>query len=47
MLKLVNPEYVIPAHAGIEKTKYLKELCERLKIGKAILVSNGDRIHLE
>jgi len=47
MLKMLNPEFLIPAHAGIDKTQHLKNLSERLNIGKAILVSNGDRINLE
>ena len=47
MLKMLNPEFLIPAHAGIDKTQHLKNLSERLNIGKAILVSNGDRINLK
>ena len=46
MLKMLNPEFLIPAH-GIDKTQHLKNLSERLNIGKAILVSNGDRINLK
>ena len=46
MLRMINPEFLIPAHAGLEKTQHIKLLSEQLGIGKAILVSNGDRINL-
>ena len=46
MLRMINPEFLIPAHAGLEKTQHVKLLSEQLGIGKAILVSNGDRINL-
>jgi len=47
MLKLLNPEYIIPAHAGYEKAKFIKQLSEDTNIGKTILVSNHERVKLD
>jgi len=46
MLQLVNPEYVIPAHAGFDKAKHIKMLCENTTIGKPILTKNGEKIQI-
>ena len=46
MLQLVNPEYVIPAHAGFDKAKHIKMLCDDIKIGKTILTKNGEKIDI-
>ena len=46
MLQLVNPEYVIPAHAGFDKAKHIKMLCENITIGKPILTKNGEKIEI-
>jgi len=47
MLKLLNPEYIIPAHAGHEKAKFIKQLSEDIKIGKTIMVNNHERVKLD
>jgi len=47
MLQLVNPDYVIPAHAGFEKAKFISKLCANEKIGKPILTKNGEKIEIE
>ena len=46
MLELVNPKYVIPAHAGEEKAKYIETLCHKIGIGKPILTKNGNQIEI-
>jgi len=46
MLKLVQPEYVIPAHAGHEKARSIASLCKDIGIGNPILANNGDKIKL-
>lgn len=46
MLELLNPEYIIPAHAGHEKAKFIKQLSERINIGNTILVNNQERVTL-
>ena len=46
MLKLIRPKYVLPAHAGHDKAKHLKLLCEKLGIGEPILSSNGEKIKI-
>ena len=46
LIKMINPEIIIPAHAGHDKAKYIKQLSERTKIGKTILVSNNQKIKL-
>ena len=47
MLNLLNPEYIIPAHAGYEKAKFIKQLSEDTNIGKTILVNNHERVKLD
>jgi ribonuclease J len=47
MLNLVNPETIIPAHAGHDKAVYIQKLSETTGIGKALLTQNGDRITLK
>lgn len=46
LINYLKPEYIIPAHAGHEKAKFIKNLSEQMKITKTILASNGDRIVL-
>lgn len=46
ILKILNPEYIIPAHAGHDKAKYLELLSKDIKIGKTILTKNGEVIEL-
>ena len=46
MLKLIQPEYVIPAHAGHEKARSIALLCGDIGIGNPILTNNGDKIQL-
>ena len=46
MLKLIMPEIIIPAHAGHDKAKYIKELSHETGIGNTILVSNYQKINL-
>ena len=47
MLNILNPEYIIPAHAGHEKAKFIKNLSDEINIGKTILVTNHERINLK
>ena len=47
MLEMVNPEFIVPAHAGHDKATYLQKLSEDTGIGKTILTKNGDRITLK
>lgn len=47
ILKILNPEYIIPAHAGHDKANYLKLLSEKVKIGKTILTLNGEKIEIK
>ena len=47
MLKLVKPNYVIPAHAGHDKAKFIKQLCIDIGIGKPILTKNGEKIRIK
>ena len=47
MLNMVNPEIIIPAHAGHDKAIYVQKLSENIGIGKTILTKNGDRITLK
>ena len=47
MLNILNPEYIIPAHAGHEKAKFIKNLSDEINIGKTILVTNHERIDLK
>lgn len=44
MLEMVNPETIIPAHAGHDKAIHIKNLSDNIKIGKTILTQNGDHI---
>ena len=44
MLKMVNPEFIIPAHAGHDKAIYIKNLSESMSVGETILTQNGDHI---
>ena len=46
MLDMVNPENIIPAHAGHDKAIYIKNLSDSMSIGKTILTQNGDRIKI-
>ena len=46
MLNMVNPEIIIPAHAGHDKAIYIQKLSENIGIGKTLLTKNGDRIKL-
>ena len=46
MLKMIMPETIIPAHAGHDKAKYIKQLSEKTGIGNAILVSNYQKVSL-
>jgi len=46
MLEITMPQYIIPAHAGHDKAKYLKELSQKIGIGKTLLVSNYKKITL-
>ena len=47
MLNMVNPEIIIPAHAGHDKAIYIQKLSENIGIGKTLLTKNGDRITLK
>ena len=47
MLNMVNPKFIIPAHAGHDKAIYIQKLSENIGIGKTILTKNGDRIILK
>jgi len=47
MLNLVNPETIIPAHAGHDKAVYIQKLSETTGIGKTLLTQNGDRITIK
>jgi ribonuclease J len=44
MLEMVNPETIIPAHAGHDKAIHIKNLSDSISIGKTILTQNGDHI---
>jgi ribonuclease J len=44
MLEMVNPETIIPAHAGHDKAIHIKNLSDNINIGKTILTQNGDHI---
>ena len=44
MLKMVNPEFIIPAHAGHDKAIYIKNLSDSMSVGETILTQNGDHI---
>jgi ribonuclease J len=44
MLEMVNPETIIPAHAGHDKAIHIKNLSDNINIGKTILTQNGDYI---
>jgi ribonuclease J len=46
MLKMIMPETIIPAHAGHDKAKYIKQLSEKTGIGNTILVSNYQKVSL-
>jgi len=46
MLEMVNPETIIPAHAGHDKAIYIKNLSDSMSIGKTILTQNGDHIKI-
>jgi len=46
MLKMIMPETIIPAHAGHDKAKYIKQLSEKIGIGNTILVSNYQKVSL-
>jgi ribonuclease J len=46
MLNMIMPEIIIPAHAGHDKAKYIKELSDKIGIGNAILVSNYQEVRL-
>lgn len=46
MLEMTMPQNIIPAHAGHDKAKYLKELSQKTGIGNTILVSNYKKIRL-
>ena len=44
MLEMVNPETIIPAHAGHDKAIHIKNLSDNINIGKTILTQNGNHI---
>jgi ribonuclease J len=44
MLNMVNPEIIIPAHAGHDKAIHIKNLSESISVGETILTQNGDHI---
>ena len=44
MLEMVNPETIIPAHAGHDKAIHIKKLSDSINIGNTILTQNGDHI---
>ena len=44
MLEMVNPETIIPAHAGHDKAIHIKMLSDNINIGKTILTKNGNHI---
>ena len=46
MLNMIKPEIIIPAHAGHDKAKYIKELSEKTGIGNAVLVSNYQKVSI-
>ena len=46
MLNIIMPETIIPAHAGHDKAKFIKELSEKTGIGNAVLVSNYQKVRL-
>ena len=46
MLNMIKPEIIIPAHAGHDKANYIKELSDKTRIGKTILVSNYQKVSL-
>ena len=47
MLNMIKPEIIIPAHAGHDKANYIKELSDKTRIGKTILVSNYQKVSLK